>query len=78
MRLNLNKLHGCLYLFQRPPANIGLPDKPVMMHDLNLEEMMVPRMAPQQQPTGKLRVQFQFNENKTSLTVIIIEVCNIT
>ena len=44
------------------------------MHDLNLDEMMVPRYAPPLQPTGKLKVQFQFAENRTTLTVIIIEV----
>lgn len=63
-------------LILQKPGGIGLPDKPVVMHDLNLEEMMVPRLAPQQQPTGKLKVQFQFNSNKTALTVIVIEVRN--
>lgn len=60
-----------LTVFQRPPG-IGLPDTPVMMHDLNLEEMMVPRYTAPLQPTGKLKVQLQFSEN--SLNVIIIEV----
>ncbi|KAL4238844.1 hypothetical protein ACF0H5_003551 [Mactra antiquata] len=54
----------------RPPG-IGLPDTPVMMHDLNLEEMMVPRYATPLQPTGKLKVQLQFSDN--ALNVIIIE-----
>ncbi|KAL5008999.1 hypothetical protein ScPMuIL_014580 [Solemya velum] len=57
---------------QRPPG-IGLPDTPVVMHDLNLEEMMVPRYNPQLKPTGKLKVQLQFTDENTSLTVIIIE-----
>ena len=58
-------------VFQRPPG-IGLPDTPVMMHDLNLEEMMAPRYAAPLQPTGRLKVQLQFSED--SLNVIIIEV----
>ena len=57
--------------FQRPPG-IGLPDTPVMMHDLNLDEMMAPRYATPVQPTGKLKVQLQFGEK--ALHVIIIEV----
>ncbi|XP_061173274.1 uncharacterized protein LOC133182440 [Saccostrea echinata] len=55
------------------PSGIGLPDKPVVMHDLNLEEMVVPRLAAPLQPTGKLKIQFQYSEDRTSLTVIIIE-----
>ncbi|XP_045163194.1 synaptotagmin-11-like isoform X2 [Mercenaria mercenaria] len=54
----------------RPPG-IGLPDTPVMMHDLNLEEMMTPRYATPLQPTGRLKVQLQFTDN--ALNVIIIE-----
>jgi len=61
-------------LLQRPPG-IGLPDTPVMMHDLNLEEMMVPRYTAPLQPTGRLKVQLQFAEN--SLNVIIIEVSDV-
>ncbi|XP_069116115.1 synaptotagmin-11-like isoform X2 [Argopecten irradians] len=59
------------------PGSIGLPDRPVVMHDLNLEEMMVPRQAPQQLPTGRLKVQFQFNANRSALTVIVIEAENL-
>ncbi|XP_052273428.1 synaptotagmin-11-like [Dreissena polymorpha] len=54
----------------RPPIT-GLPDTPVMMGDLNLEEMMAPRYAAPLQPTGKLKVQLQFTDN--ALNVIIIE-----
>ncbi|XP_052766249.1 synaptotagmin-17-like [Mya arenaria] len=54
----------------RPPG-IGLPDTPVMMGDLNLEEMMVPQYTAPLQPTGKLKVQLQFTDN--ALNVIIIE-----
>ena len=64
-------LHFIRLFFQRPPG-IGLPDTPVMMHDLNLEEMMTPRYAAPVQPTGKLKVQLQFGEK--ALHVIIIEV----
>ncbi|XP_022330240.1 uncharacterized protein LOC111128726 [Crassostrea virginica] len=55
------------------PVGIGLPDRPVIMHDLNLEEMVVHRMTIPLHPTGKLKVQFQYLEDRTSLTVIIIE-----
>ena len=58
-------------LFQRPPG-IGLPDTPVMMHDLNLDEMMAPSYAAPLQSTGKLKVQIQFGDK--ALHVIIIEV----
>lgn len=44
------------------------------MHDLNLEEMVVHRSAVPLNPTGKLKVQFQYSEDRTSLMVIIIEV----
>lgn len=44
------------------------------MHDLNLDDMMMPSFTPPMPPTGKLKVQFQMAENKTSLTVIVIEV----
>lgn len=44
------------------------------MHDLNLDDMMMPSFTPPIPPTGKLKVQFQMAENKTSLTVIVIEV----
>ena len=46
------------------------------MHDLNLEEMVFHRMTIPLHPTGKLKVQFQYLEDRTSLTVIIIEVSN--
>lgn len=55
-----------------------MPDKPVVMHDLNLEEMMLPRFMPQLEPTGKIKVQFQLSEDKMTLTVIIIEVNSFT
>ena len=64
-----------LFVLQRP-VGIGLPDRPVVMHDLNLEEMVVHRMTIPVHPTGKLKVQFQYLEDRTSLTVIIIEVSN--
>lgn len=44
------------------------------MHDLNLDDMMMPSLTPPMPPTGKLKVQFQMSEDRTSLTVIIIEV----
>ncbi|CAC5380377.1 unnamed protein product [Mytilus coruscus] len=58
-------------------GSIGLPDKPVVMHDLNLDDMMMPSFTPPMPPTGKLKVQFQMAENKTSLTVIVIEADNL-
>ena len=71
-RVNKYILRHCDHMsFQRPPG-IGLPDTPVMMHDLNLDEMMAPRYATPVQPTGKLKVQLQFGEK--ALHVIIIEV----
>uniref|UniRef100_A0A0L8FKI2 C2 domain-containing protein n=1 Tax=Octopus bimaculoides TaxID=37653 RepID=A0A0L8FKI2_OCTBM len=51
---------------------IGLPDSPFLMHDLNLEEM-VPRYAPPVKPTGQLKLQLNFVEDKTSLNIFIIE-----
>ncbi|XP_067680564.1 uncharacterized protein [Haliotis asinina] len=53
-------------------GSIGLPDTPVALHDLNLEEM-IPRYAPPVQPTGNLKVQLQFSHDNTTLTVIIVE-----
>ncbi|KAJ8309317.1 hypothetical protein KUTeg_014191 [Tegillarca granosa] len=64
-------------LVTRQGGGIGLPDKPVVMHDLNLEEMMLPRFMPQLEPTGKIKVQFQLSEDKMTLTVIIIEADNL-
>ncbi|XP_076464705.1 uncharacterized protein LOC143296567 [Babylonia areolata] len=51
---------------------IGLPDTPVALHELDLEELL-PRYAPPVQPTGRLKLQLQFTEEKTVLNVIIIE-----
>lgn len=53
---------------------IGLPDTPVALHEINLEEL-IPRYAPPVKPTGRLKVQLQFADDKSSLNVIIIEVC---
>lgn len=58
-------------------TGIGLPDKPVVMHDLNLDDMMMPRFTPPMPPTGRLKVQFQMSEHNTALTVIIIEADNL-
>jgi hypothetical protein len=51
---------------------VGLPDRPVVMGDLNLEAMMVPRCLPMVQATGMLKVQL--SADKESITVIIVEV----
>ncbi|CAG5133016.1 unnamed protein product, partial [Candidula unifasciata] len=51
---------------------IGLPDTPVALTELNLEEL-IPRYAPPIKPTGKLKLQLLWSTDKTSLTVIIIE-----
>ncbi|GAB1601478.1 synaptotagmin-7-like [Argonauta hians] len=55
---------------------IGLPDSPYLMHDLNLEEM-APRYAPPVKPTGQLKLQLNFIEDKTSLNIFIIEAQNL-
>ncbi|CAG5129889.1 unnamed protein product, partial [Candidula unifasciata] len=51
---------------------IGLPDTPVALTDLNLEELM-PRYVPPIKPSGKLRLQLLWSQDNNSLTVIIIE-----
>ncbi|XP_055957201.1 synaptotagmin-15 isoform X2 [Patella vulgata] len=60
----------------RRSPGIGLPDTPVALHDLNLDEL-VPRYAPPVSPTGKLKVQLQFTDDKHAITVIIIEAQNL-
>ncbi|XP_070180492.1 synaptotagmin-C-like [Littorina saxatilis] len=52
--------------------SIGLPDTPVALHEINLEELL-PRYAPPVQPTGRLKLQLQFSDDMTTLNVIIIE-----
>ncbi|ESO96569.1 synaptotagmin 21, partial [Lottia gigantea] len=61
---------------RKTPGVIGLPDTPVALHDLNLDEL-VPRYAPPVSPTGKLKVQLQFTDDKHAITVIIIEAQNL-
>lgn len=74
MRNTCNYFPTCFIFNQQRQVGIGLPDRPVVMHDLNLEEMVVHRSAVPLNPTGKLKVQFQYSEDRTSLMVIIIEV----
>lgn len=74
MRITCNYFPTCFIFNQQRQVGIGLPDRPVVMHDLNLEEMVVHRSAVPLNPTGKLKVQFQYSEDRTSLMVIIIEV----
>lgn len=74
MRITCNYFPICFIFNQQRQVGIGLPDRPVVMHDLNLEEMVVHRSAVPLNPTGKLKVQFQYSEDRTSLMVIIIEV----
>lgn len=74
MRITCNYFPTCFIFNQQRQVGIGLPDRPVVMHDLNLEEMVVHRSAVPLNPTGKLKIQFQYSEDRTSLMVIIIEV----
>ncbi|XP_041350741.1 uncharacterized protein LOC121369750 [Gigantopelta aegis] len=57
--------------------SVGLPDTPVALNDLNLDEMQ-PRFAPPIESTGKLKVQLQFSPDQASLTVIIVEAVNLS
>ena len=50
-----------------------MPDTPVALHEINLEDLL-PRYAPPVKPTGMLKLQLQFTEDRTTLNVIIIEV----
>ena len=62
-----------LYVCFQKQGVIGLPDTPVALHEINLEDLL-PRYAPPVKPTGMLKLQLQFTEDRTTLNVIIIEV----
>ncbi|XP_035826582.1 synaptotagmin-1 [Aplysia californica] len=57
---------------QKRQGVIGLPDTPVALTEINLEDLL-PRYAPPIKPTGKLKLQLLFSTDRISLTVIIIE-----
>ena len=64
---------SCVCVCYQKQGVIGLPDTPVALHEINLEDLL-PRYAPPVKPTGMLKLQLQFSEDRTTLNVIIIEV----